>query len=232
MSTCEKNIGEVRVFASRSLLDTLGRVDQAIRGRVQQGGESCLKMGQAVKPLGFPTRDHGDEWFYYWLVGQGHPSENMSSSIGMIRNPIYGKIKLMATKPPTGIWVKVYIICLILTRKKFLGYPKLTQKKSGWSEILPSFGSKKYQWVHPVEKTLSTTHNPSFPQVLVDGCLKILKRVEICWNMLKSWVSTSKTISRFQVQLKKKKRERSWSGIENPTLQEFLWVCNWYRWPI
>ena len=139
------------------------------------------------------------------------PLKNMSSSIGMIRNPIYGKIKLMATKPPTGIWVKVYIICLILTRKKFLGYPKLTQKKSGWSEILPSFGSKKYQWVHPVEKTLSTTHNPSFPQVLVDGCLKILKRVEICWNMLKSWVSTSKTISRFQVQLKKKKNVK---GLE------------------
>ena len=41
-----------------------------------------------------------------WLVGQGQPSEKWwSSSIGKISNPIYGKIKLMATKPPTSPWL-------------------------------------------------------------------------------------------------------------------------------
>ena len=34
----------------------------------------------------------------WWL---GHPSEKIWKSIGMISNPIYGKIRLMATKPPT-----------------------------------------------------------------------------------------------------------------------------------
>ena len=38
-----------------------------------------------------------------WLVGGwAAPLKNMSSSVGMIRNPIYGKIKFMATKPPTS----------------------------------------------------------------------------------------------------------------------------------
>ena len=36
----------------------------------------------------------------WWL---GHPSEKYES-IGMMTFPIYGKIKLMATKPPTRIW--------------------------------------------------------------------------------------------------------------------------------
>ena len=44
-------------------------------------------------------------WEFYWLVGQGkNPSEKWwSSSIGMIRNPMYGKIKNGNQLPPTSI---------------------------------------------------------------------------------------------------------------------------------
>ena len=38
----------------------------------------------------------------WWFFGKT-PLKNMTSSIGMMRFPIYGKIKLMATKPPTSI---------------------------------------------------------------------------------------------------------------------------------
>ena len=40
--------------------------------------------------------------YYDWLV-VGPPLWKIWKSIGMIRNPIYGKIKLMATKPPTRL---------------------------------------------------------------------------------------------------------------------------------
>ena len=38
----------------------------------------------------------------YLLGGWFTPLKNMSSSIGIMSNPTYGKIKLMATKPPTS----------------------------------------------------------------------------------------------------------------------------------
>ena len=38
------------------------------------------------------------------------PLKNMSSSIGMIRTPIYGKIELMAIKPPTSYSFEVFTV--------------------------------------------------------------------------------------------------------------------------
>ena len=58
----------------------------------------------------------------WWL---GHPSEKyMSSSIGMISNPRYGKIKLMAAKPPTSICL--HRIVYLWTRVTYFGSHVLT----------------------------------------------------------------------------------------------------------
>ena len=50
-----------------------------------------------------PYSSHADYISYYcWLV-VGPPLWKIWKSIGMISNPIYGKIKLMATKPPSRL---------------------------------------------------------------------------------------------------------------------------------
>ena len=118
----------------------------------------------------------GDFTTYAYLVGGwcfffALPLWNRSSSIGMIKFPIYGKIKVMFQSPPNSI-------CPILTPYLWTSANLHTPKQSDWAWRLLSLQcGEKLENVtgRPTEKLLrNRTHEVAFrkPMFHVQLCLR------------------------------------------------------------
>ena len=110
-----------------------------------------MNVDQSTKPGEFQVNSKFSHQSF--SGGWATPLKNMSSSIGMMTFPIYGKIKLMATKPPTR-----FLQCS--SHPHHMAFPRLffSADPSGHHAIIISPASPEFS-IHLGVPPFSSTQN-------------------------------------------------------------------------